>query len=81
MIKEYLLLFKYNEGKNMKLCTLWGDMTADRADDQYPQKNVCEECIKEHSNSENSPIVQINGSYDSAYGEECALCDKNITEE
>ena len=25
----------------MKLCTLWGDMSADRASDQYPQEIRC----------------------------------------
>ena len=38
----------------MQLCTLWGNMSADRTDEQYPQLNVCEEC---------------------------ALCEKHISEE
>jgi hypothetical protein len=65
----------------MKLCTLWGDMSADRADDQYPQANVCEECIRKYASSEDSPIVHVNGNYEPAYGEECALCEKHISEE
>lgn len=65
----------------MQLCTLWGDMSADGASDQYPQANVCNECINNHANSEDSPIVAVNGSYDSSYGEECALCDTHISEE
>lgn len=65
----------------MKLCTLWGDMSADRTDDQYPQANVCEACIKAYDNAEDSPIVHINGGYDSAFGEECALCDTHVSED
>ncbi|MEK5753498.1 hypothetical protein V3519_16245 [Acinetobacter variabilis] len=56
-------------------------MSADRTDEQYPQKNVCEDCIQQYSNSKESPIVHINGSYEAAYGEECALCEKHISEE
>lgn len=65
----------------MKLCTLWGDMSADRVSEQYPQANVCEGCIKTNINTENSPIVHIDGNYDSAYGEECALCDMHVSED
>lgn len=72
---------KYNRNKNMQLCTLWGNMSADRTDEQYPQANVCDECIQIYSNSEESPIVHINGSYESSYGEECILCEKHISEE
>jgi hypothetical protein len=74
-------IFKNKEGDTMKLCTLWGDMSADRASDQYPQANVCDDCINNHADSENSPIVSVNGSYDSSYGEECTLCDAHISEE
>ena len=65
----------------MQLCTLWGNMSADRTDEQYPQANVCDECIQKYSTAEESPIVHINGSYESAYGEECTLCEKHISEE
>lgn len=65
----------------MQLCTLRGDMSADRASDQYPQANVCDECIKHHADLEDSPIVHVNGSYDSDFGESCELCEKHISEE
>ena len=45
----------------MQLCTLWGNMSADRTDEQYPQANVCDECIQKYSTAEESPIVHING--------------------
>lgn len=65
----------------MQLCTLWGDMSADRTDDQYPQANVCDNCVEKYSNIEDSPIVLVQGEYDSDYGEECALCELHISEE
>lgn len=65
----------------MKLCTMWGNMAADRVADIYPENNVCEACIKQYSNSEESPILHINGDYDPDYGEECYLCEKHISEE
>ena len=52
----------------MQLCTLWGNMSADRTDEQYPQANVCDECIQKYSTAEESPIVHINGSYESVRG-------------
>lgn len=65
----------------MQLCTLWGDMSADRTDDQYPQANVCDNCVEKYSNIEESPIVLVQGEYDSDYGEECELCGLHISEE
>ena len=65
----------------MQLCTLWGDMSADSTDDQYPQANVCDDCVEKYSNIEDSPIVHVSGGYDSAYGQECALCELHISEE
>lgn len=65
----------------MQLCTVWGNTSADRTDDQFPQANICEECIKKYSNIEDSPIVHVNGGYDPVYGEECALCELHISEE
>ncbi|ENU80122.1 hypothetical protein F975_01875 [Acinetobacter sp. ANC 3789] len=65
----------------MKTCTILGDMSSDRASEQYPEVNVCDECIQRYKNSEDSPIVNEIGDYDSDYGEECALCEKHISEE
>lgn len=41
----------------MQLCTLWGDMSADSTDDQYPQANVCDDCVEKYSDIEDSPVV------------------------
>lgn len=65
----------------MQLCTLSGSMLANSTSDQYPQANVCDECINNYATSEDSPIVNVNGDYDSSYGEECGLCEKHISEE
>lgn len=65
----------------MKACMVWGDMSADRASDQYPTVNVCDECIAADAESEDPQIVSIDGNFDEAYGEECHFCDKSIDDE
>lgn len=58
----------------MQLCLLWGDMSSNKADEQYPQANICNTCIKKFENSEDSPIVNVIGPYNPNYGKICALC-------
>lgn len=48
------------ENLEFKLCTIWGDMMADRAADQYPQEPLCTDCIAaEEADGENSRIVSV----------------------
>ena len=63
----------------MKSCQIWGDLSADRVDDQYPTVMVCNECVKEYSQGEDAAIVMVVGDYDEAIGDECHFC--GITEE
>jgi hypothetical protein len=65
----------------MKSCTVWGDMSADSAADQYPTVNVCDECVEADAQSEEPQIVTVEGGFDSAYGDEGHFCDKSIEEE
>ena len=65
----------------MKTCTVWGDMSADSAADQYPMVSVCDDCVAAHAGKEDSLIVSVEGGFDSAYGDECYLCDTHIDDE
>lgn len=65
----------------MKLCTVWGDLSSDKASEQYPQENVCEACVEGYLGVEDSRIVTVNGDYDSSYGDECFFCEKTFEEE
>jgi len=58
----------------MKSCQIWGDLSADRADDQYPTVTVCNDCVEAHSRGEDAAIVAVVGEYDEAYGDECHFC-------
>jgi hypothetical protein len=60
---------------NWKLCTIYGDLGADSAADQYPQVNVCADCIaRDEKRKEDAMIVSINGPADPDFGDECGLC-------
>lgn len=63
----------------MKSCQIWGDLSADKIDDQYPTVTVCEACVEPNRAGENAAIVAVVGGYDQANGEECHFC--GITEE
>ncbi|WP_081666029.1 hypothetical protein [Pseudogulbenkiania ferrooxidans] len=65
----------------MKSCQIWGGLSADRTDEQYPTVTVCDECAEANQGHEDSAITHILGGYDAAYGEECHFCDKTEEEE
>lgn len=58
----------------MKQCTLWGDLSSDRASEQYPEEPVCARCIElEQDRGEDSSIVSI-GSVVTDPEAVCVLC-------
>lgn len=68
----------------MKTCTVYGDMQADRASEQYPVVNLCDEChaqelAAEKANGE-SNLVSTDSTYDPDLGE-CSSCGKTEEEE
>ncbi len=65
----------------MKTCTIWGDMSSDRVDEQYPSVTVCDDCVSaEQSSGEDSQIVTVSG-YDPSLGDTCEFCGKTAEEE
>jgi len=48
----------------MQTCQIWGDMSADRVDDQYPTVTVCDACAEAHSQGENAAILHVVGGYE-----------------
>lgn len=64
----------------MKTCTVYGDMSADSAADQYPTVTLCDECVADARKQIDSQIVSVEG-YDSAYGDTCEWCDKEVGDE
>lgn len=58
----------------MKTCMINGDMSADRAGDQYPTVAVCEACLAAEKAKGEDSIIITEGDFDPSFGEECALC-------
>lgn len=82
-----------NEG--WKVCTVWGDMGSDSAGEQYPQVNVCPECLADDERRDrmraemdeemdddvgDSNIVNVLGPYDADYGPQCGICGDSAEE-
>nr|WP_294552622.1 hypothetical protein [uncultured Rhodopila sp.] len=66
----------------MKTCTIWGDLSSDRASEQYPNVTVCDSCVeRRQAKGEEPPILSVDGRYDSYHGEVCHFCQKTKDEE
>ena len=56
-------------------CMVWGDMSSDRAGEQYPEGPVCEKCIQdEERRKEDSQIVSV-GNLNTDPDAVCLLCE------
>ncbi len=68
----------------MKTCMVWGDMSADKASDQYPSVAVCNDCAETESigSEDTDAAILTVGSFDPSLGEEaCHFCGKTKEEE
>lgn len=66
----------------MQTCTVYGDMSADRAADQYPTVTLCDDCVEADGKKKgNSQIVTSGGAYDSSFGDSCEWCGAEASEE
>ena len=62
--------------KDWRSATIVGSLGADSAADQYPEKNLCGDCIaQQEAAGENTAIVGGLGPYDPSLGPECGLCE------
>ena len=65
----------------MKICTIWGDMSSEKASENYPIDLFCEECFQSMSpDQEDSGIVNYQDD-DGSYGNSCSECGKTKEEE
>jgi hypothetical protein len=56
-------------------CVVLGDMSSDRASEQYPEGPVCEDCIADElAQGEDSQIVGAPGDINNDVDAECILC-------
>lgn len=67
----------------MKSCAVWGDLGADRTDDQYPTVNYCDECFellsKPDEDGESSIVHET--TFDLCHGDTCARCEISYEDE
>ncbi|QDQ25183.1 hypothetical protein FNU76_01755 [Chitinimonas arctica] len=65
----------------MKTCMIYGDMSSDRAGEQYPSVPVCDKCASHvTANRESSCIVNM-WEYDPSLGDACEFCGETIEDE
>lgn len=66
----------------MKSCQIWGDMSSDKVDEQYPVVAVCDECSDKFSKADDRDPEIVNCSaYDPSSGDDCHFCGITIEEE
>jgi hypothetical protein len=60
----------------MKTCVILGDLSSDRATEQYLTVSVCDVCIASNiAADQHWSIVNFTGGYNPYYGEQCYFCD------
>lgn len=65
----------------LKWCMVLGDLSADRAEDQYPTVPVCADCIAaDESLGEDKRILSVNDVVKGT-NEECFLCSHMVDDE
>lgn len=65
----------------MKICMIWGDMSSDRASEQYQSVTLCDDCVlAEQASGEESQVVTVS-EYDPDLGDTCEFCGKTAEEE
>lgn len=65
----------------MKICTTWGDLSADKSSDNYPTDLFCEECFHDMKpDQKDSGIVNYQDD-DGSYWDTCSSCGKTQKEE
>ena len=65
----------------MQTCTVNGDMSADRASEQYPTVNLCDACVAADRSQENNSQIVSTGDYDADFGEACEWCGLEADDE
>ncbi|MFV3292398.1 hypothetical protein ACNFBR_27165 [Pseudomonas sp. NY11955] len=65
----------------MKTCTVYGDMQADSAAEQYPTVPLCDDCVSEDSQAGPDHKIVSQQRYNPAFGDTCDWCSKTAAEE
>lgn len=58
-------------------CTLWGDMSADRASEQYPTEKVCKSCIRKFGKADQEVIASVGPEVGAGDASECFFAESH----
>ena len=64
----------------MKICQVLGSLSADETSDVYPTVPVCDECLAEYEDKEETIIGSVS-DFNPHYGDSCYYCGKSKEEE
>lgn len=65
----------------MKTCTVYGDMQADSAAEQYPTVPLCDSCVADDAKAGADHQIVTQQGYDENYGDTCEWCGTTAAEE
>lgn len=58
---------------NFHSCETWGNLATDKASEQYPIANVCEDCYQLYLEEDGS--ILHDETKDICYGDKCYYCE------
>lgn len=65
----------------MKSCVIYGDMSSDEVDDNYPTVTVCDACVEKDAKAGEDGVIVNLAPYDPRLGTECEFCGKTADKE
>lgn len=65
----------------MKTCTIFGDLSSDRAGENYPTVQICDECFEADEKRQEDQQIVTADKYDPSFGDTCEFCGKTHEEE
>jgi hypothetical protein len=65
----------------MKTCTIYGDQSSDRASENYPTVQICDDCAEADEILREDAKIVSEGKYDPYFGDTCEFCGKAHEEE
>jgi hypothetical protein len=63
--------------RNFAECVLWGNLSSDKASDQYPTEKVCKSCIRAFDKPGKEIIVSVGRELGQLDESECFFADRH----
>ncbi|MEQ8261208.1 MAG: hypothetical protein RH947_13010 [Alcanivorax sp.] len=65
----------------MKICQVWGDLSSDKASENYPTDLFCDECFELMGPGEEDSDIVTYDEDNGEFGDTCSSCGKTRNEE